>query len=152
MAQKVAAIKSVFGRCDANALETFILYQHLQGGHSTAPVSSFKTLLQIPKHFFILHSTAASRTLSYSLKSLFKIWKHSMFAECWVVDELLCMTKRKACLMITEHWLTARTTIDKWTTGQWPILMYRTSLKEDTELFQMVEISSNIFSFAESNQ
>ena len=29
-------------------------------GHSTAPVSGFKTLLQIQKHFFILHSTSAA--------------------------------------------------------------------------------------------
>ena len=42
------------------------------------------------------------------------------------MNELLVqtVTKREAWLMITEHWLTTRMTIDKRTIGQWPILMY----------------------------
>ena len=126
----------------ANALETLILYQHLQGRAfkcSSLRGWSFKNL-QIPKSFFIFHPTS-----DWKLK--LRIIAPNLFAEeCNVRCEWIIgwrqWQKAKAWLMIAEHWLTARMTIDKRTIGQWPILMHTWT---KTKLLQMVGVSDICF-------
>ena len=60
----------------------------------------------------------------------------------WMNFWVETVTKTKPWLMITEHWLTARMTIDKRTIGQWPTLMYTW---KKTKLLQMVAVSDTFF-------